>query len=156
MERNIYFVWISLGSTHSQKRYMSIHVGSRWYRAPEISLVEKRYDQASDMWSLGCIFSEIISASLESREQCKIKRDDQARHVLFNGHYCFPLSPDPTDRSSSISTCNNNDQIYKIVQHMDDITESDLSCFENEQCKKYLQKVQKDSKKSDSFKCKTK
>jgi hypothetical protein len=23
------------------KRYMSIHVGSRWYRAPEVSLVEK-------------------------------------------------------------------------------------------------------------------
>jgi hypothetical protein len=23
------------------KRHMSIHVGSRWYRAPEVSLVEK-------------------------------------------------------------------------------------------------------------------
>ena len=26
------------------KRCMSIHVGSRWYRAPEVSLVEKQYD----------------------------------------------------------------------------------------------------------------
>jgi len=26
------------------KRLMSLHVGSRWYRAPEISLVEKSYD----------------------------------------------------------------------------------------------------------------
>ena len=26
------------------KRIMSLHVGSRWYRAPEISLVEKSYD----------------------------------------------------------------------------------------------------------------
>jgi hypothetical protein len=25
----------------NQIRYMSIHVGSRWYRAPEVSLVEK-------------------------------------------------------------------------------------------------------------------
>jgi len=24
-----------------QKRYMSLHVGSRWYRAPEISIIEK-------------------------------------------------------------------------------------------------------------------
>jgi serine/threonine protein kinase len=39
---------------------MSIHVGSRWYRAPEISLVEKRYDQASDMWSFGCVLYELI------------------------------------------------------------------------------------------------
>ena len=42
------------------KRYMSIHVGSRWYRAPEVSLVEKQYDQAADMWSFGCIIHEIL------------------------------------------------------------------------------------------------
>ena len=38
---------------------MSIHVGSRWYRAPEVGLVEKQYDQASDMWSFGCILYEL-------------------------------------------------------------------------------------------------
>ena len=27
------------------KRHMSLHVGSRWYRAPEISIIEKQYDQ---------------------------------------------------------------------------------------------------------------
>ena len=42
------------------KRIMSLHVGSRWYRAPEISLVEKSYDQASDVWSLGCIIYELL------------------------------------------------------------------------------------------------
>lgn len=26
------------------KRTMSLHVGSRWYRAPEISMIEKQYD----------------------------------------------------------------------------------------------------------------
>ena len=25
----------------NQKRFMSLHVGSRWYRAPEISIIEK-------------------------------------------------------------------------------------------------------------------
>ena len=43
-----------------QTRYMSIHVGSRWYRAPEVALVEKQYDQASDMWSFGCIIFELL------------------------------------------------------------------------------------------------
>lgn len=28
----------------TQKRFMSLHVGSRWYRAPEISIIEKQYD----------------------------------------------------------------------------------------------------------------
>jgi len=39
---------------------MSIHVGSRWYRAPEVSLVEKQYDFSSDMWSFGCIIFELL------------------------------------------------------------------------------------------------
>lgn len=43
---------------------MSIHVGSRWYRAPEICLIEKQYDQASDMWSFGCILHELIKYTL--------------------------------------------------------------------------------------------
>jgi mitogen-activated protein kinase 1/3 len=42
------------------KRNMSLHVGSRWYRAPEIALIEKQYDFASDMWSFGCIIHELI------------------------------------------------------------------------------------------------
>ena len=42
------------------KRCMSIHVGSRWYRAPEVSLIERQYDQASDMWSFGCILYELV------------------------------------------------------------------------------------------------
>ena len=42
------------------KRCMSVHVGSRWYRAPEICLVERQYDQASDMWSFGCIVHELL------------------------------------------------------------------------------------------------
>ena len=45
---------------HAKKRSLSNHVGSRWYRAPEISLCEKQYDQASDMWSVGCIIYEIL------------------------------------------------------------------------------------------------
>jgi serine/threonine protein kinase len=47
-------------SIKNRKRSMSTHVGSRWYRAPEISLIEKQYDQASDMWSLGCCLYELM------------------------------------------------------------------------------------------------
>lgn len=47
-------------SRRDMKRCSSLHVGSRWYRAPEIALVEKQYDQASDMWSFGCIIFELL------------------------------------------------------------------------------------------------
>lgn len=44
-------------------RSLSNHVGSRWYRAPEISLVEKQYDFASDVWSVGCTIFELLKCS---------------------------------------------------------------------------------------------
>lgn len=32
-----------------------------WYRSPELLLGTKEYDTAVDMWSIGCIFAELIS-----------------------------------------------------------------------------------------------
>ena len=32
-----------------------------WYRAPEILLGTKSYSTAVDVWSLGCIFAEMVS-----------------------------------------------------------------------------------------------
>ena len=32
-----------------------------WYRAPELLLGAEEYDQAIDIWSLGCIFGELLS-----------------------------------------------------------------------------------------------
>lgn len=32
-----------------------------WYRAPEILLGEKVYGMPVDMWSVGCIFAEMVS-----------------------------------------------------------------------------------------------
>lgn len=34
-----------------------------WYRAPEILLGTKVYTAAVDIWSLGCIMSELVSTS---------------------------------------------------------------------------------------------
>ena len=44
----------------SSKRELSNHVCSRYYRAPEIVLHNTYYDTKVDMWSLGCIFAELV------------------------------------------------------------------------------------------------
>ena len=49
-------------STGEPKRSLSSHVGSRWYRAPEIAIMEKKYDTASDLWSAGCCFYELLQS----------------------------------------------------------------------------------------------
>jgi mitogen-activated protein kinase 1/3 len=42
------------------KRCLSSGVGTRNYRAPELIILEPEYDQAVDVWSLGCILVELI------------------------------------------------------------------------------------------------
>jgi len=48
------------------KRELTGHVVTRWYRAPEIILLEKDYGPAIDIWSVGCIFAELLSMMKES------------------------------------------------------------------------------------------
>ena len=55
-----FFIIIKKGFWAFGVNKISSHLGYRWYQAPEISMIE-RYDQAVDMWSLGCVPSEELS-----------------------------------------------------------------------------------------------
>lgn len=74
--------------TKNMKRELTGHVVTRWYRAPELILLEKDYTSAIDMWSLGCIFAELLGMI---KENAPTFLD---RSPLFPGTSCFPLSPD--------------------------------------------------------------
>ena len=39
---------------------MTDYVATRWYRAPELLLTYKSYTSAMDVWSIGCIFGELL------------------------------------------------------------------------------------------------
>jgi mitogen-activated protein kinase 15 len=39
---------------------MTNYVASRWYRAPEILLGSSLYTEKADMWSVGCVFAELL------------------------------------------------------------------------------------------------
>ena len=70
------------------KRELTGHVVTRWYRAPELILLEKDYGPGIDIWSVGCIFAELLSMM---KENAPTYMD---RSPLFPGSSCFPLSPD--------------------------------------------------------------
>ncbi len=36
-------------------------MGTSWYRSPEMILTPRTYTKAIDMWSVGCIFSEMLT-----------------------------------------------------------------------------------------------
>lgn len=40
--------------------FMTEYVATRWYRAPEVILSWKQYTKAIDVWSVGCIFAELL------------------------------------------------------------------------------------------------
>ena len=50
----------------NMKRQLTGHVATRWYRAPELILLEKDYGPAIDMWSVGCIFAEMLGMMKQS------------------------------------------------------------------------------------------
>jgi len=39
----------------------SIDVGTKWYKAPEILFGSRNYDEKVDMWSVGCIYAELLA-----------------------------------------------------------------------------------------------
>lgn len=44
----------------NEQDFMSEYVTTRWYRAPEVLLTSGQYGPELDIWSLGCIFAELI------------------------------------------------------------------------------------------------
>jgi mitogen-activated protein kinase 1/3 len=52
-----------------------------------VILLEKEYTRAVDIWSLGCVFAEMLWMN---EDNCEFYE----RAPLFPGGSCFPLSPD--------------------------------------------------------------
>jgi serine/threonine protein kinase len=46
------------------KGMMTEYVATRWYRAPEIMLSSSNYSKAIDVWSVGCIFAELLGGKV--------------------------------------------------------------------------------------------
>jgi mitogen-activated protein kinase 1/3 len=79
------------------KRELSPHVVTRWYRSPELILMEKDYGKKIDVWSIGAIFAEMLLMSDENPEHYS------KRKPFFPGRSCYPLSPDKRKRKKSKS-----------------------------------------------------
>ncbi|XP_017036258.1 putative mitogen-activated protein kinase 14C [Drosophila kikkawai] len=51
---------LDFGMARLSTDIMSDHVGTMWYRAPELLFCWDQYTNAIDMWSVGCILAELI------------------------------------------------------------------------------------------------
>jgi mitogen-activated protein kinase 1/3 len=110
----------------NQTRCLSNHITSRWYRPPEIILVEKNYDTAVDIWSLGCVFAEMLFCT----DVYKSDKKSLDNRFLFPGNSCFPLSPCEQmakNPDKSVNIVSQNDQLKKILDVLGHQDEQDLS-----------------------------
>jgi cell division cycle 2-like len=69
-----------------------------WYRAPELLLGADTYNQAIDMWSVGCIFGELLKN--EPLLQGTSEVDELTKVILFI-YASTSTKANPTPRSSS-------------------------------------------------------
>lgn len=40
---------------------MTDYISTRWYRAPELLFGSEHYSSSVDVWSIGCIFAELLT-----------------------------------------------------------------------------------------------
>ena len=117
----------------NMKRELTGHVVTRWYRAPEIILLEKDYGPGIDVWAVGCIFAELLGMMKENAPTF------MDRQPLFPGKSCFPLSPakNPTEQRKGFPF-SSNDQLAIIFQIIGTPSDSDMSYVTDLKALEYL------------------
>ena len=117
----------------NRKRQLTTHVVTRWYRAPELILLERNYDASIYMWSLGCISGE-LQCMLKDNAACFVDRTP-----LFPGNSCFPLSP---ERVSAVKKSgyprSNTDQMNVIFSILGTPTSEDVEFVSDHKALQYL------------------
>eukprot|EP00742_Colponemidia_sp_Colp-10_P003251 GILJ01003461.1.p1 GENE.GILJ01003461.1~~GILJ01003461.1.p1 ORF type:complete len:447 (-),score=62.86 GILJ01003461.1:208-1548(-) len=116
----------------SLKRQLTGHVVTRWYRAPELILLLSDYTAAIDVWSVGCIFAELLGM---------IKANNNSyldRGPLFPGSSCFPLSPDHHHGEGTGYSRASSDQLNIIFEVLGTPSVDDMAFLTDPKARSYL------------------
>ena len=57
-----------------ESRHMTQEVVTQYYRAPEILMGSRHYSNAIDIWSVGCIFAELLGRRILFQAQSPIQQ----------------------------------------------------------------------------------
>eukprot|EP00931_Biecheleriopsis_adriatica_P084526 TRINITY_DN5840_c0_g2_i1.p1 TRINITY_DN5840_c0_g2~~TRINITY_DN5840_c0_g2_i1.p1 ORF type:complete len:421 (-),score=73.26 TRINITY_DN5840_c0_g2_i1:10-1272(-) len=119
---------------HTKRAHKNLtsHVVTRWYRAPELILLQDNYTEAIDVWSVGCIYAELMGM-LEGK-------DYKDRGPLFPGQSCFPLSPDHKHKADyKFYTNGKHDMLKKIFMMLGTPKQEEIdSWVERDDAKRYI------------------
>jgi len=125
-------VMIPEGPFPTEASQLTKHVVTRWYRAPELILLESNYNCSIDMWSVGCVLSELLTMQKESYE------DPSDRMALFPGKSCFPLSAD-----HPLAYTHPKDQLSVIFDVIGTPSPEDIDAVSSRKARNYLRSLPK-------------
>ncbi len=104
---------------------------SRFYRPPEILLLENIYTYSIDIWSLGCILGQMLLKQLE------------INHPLIPGDSSYFISPKEIEGNVNLSE---NDQLILIIQLLGGVKDEELNFISDDYKKKFTCIINKDIK----------
>ena len=105
-------------------------------------MTERVYSYKSDMWSVGCIFSECVyfTDAYTNKGGRELKK-----RVLFPGSSCFPVSPSNRNQDdkndSDTLKISENDQLIKILEKVSDLQKNDFSFLSDNTAIEYAEQV---------------
>mmetsp|Transcript_6299 Transcript_6299/g.15112 ORF Transcript_6299/g.15112 Transcript_6299/m.15112 type:complete len:440 (+) Transcript_6299:73-1392(+) len=124
-------VQVSGSAVRGARRALTNHVATRWYRAPELILLQKEYTEAIDVWSAGCIYAELMNM-LDG-----VKPTDRA--PLFPGSSCYPLSPENKHKHDyRFHTKAKQEQLNLIFDVIGTPSDEELGLLSPADAKRYL------------------
>jgi len=124
-----------------KKKELTRHVVTRWYRAPEVILLQqtRKHIGAVDMWSAGCIFYELMQMSH------KCCPDFEKRGPIFPGDSSFPLSPFRSEKESGKNGLEPNasryDQLRVIFTFIGSPNEEEIKKISDSKARHYLREL---------------
>jgi len=110
---------------------MTRHVVTRWYRAPEVILLQRGYTEAIDVWSAGCILAQLFQMMPGGPRL-------EDRGPLFPGSQCYPLSP--RVRGESVYS-SERDQLNVICKVLGTPSDAVAGRLDSEDARHYLQSL---------------
>lgn len=118
----------------NNKRALTGHVVTRWYRAPELILLQDNYTQAIDMWSVGCIFAELLGMIKANFPDAK------HRCPIFQGSTCYPLSPSRREEKpyQYYFAPESKDQLNVIFNVLGTPTDAEVEKLDKSDAKRYV------------------
>lgn len=106
-------------------RQLTQYVATRWYRDPQVILLQAEYTESIDTWAAACIFAELL-------QMLPGGPDVDDRGPLFPGGSCFPLSPGDGRRHTG------PDQLGVIFDLLGTPSEAEVSRLEREDARRYV------------------